>query len=141
MIAQQTAEEATALIGWLNNHGKVRKIVDKAQGEISKDRMGYVIILAYVVANLTRWTTHCVTFIRLIRVKPALQLAVMQHRGALIQAQVGVAKSTEKTRLTSEATRFCHLIENHGFWNSLEVVVGDIEPICYGTNINQKDST
>jgi hypothetical protein len=33
------------------------------------------------------------------------------------------------------------LISDHTFWNGLEHIVGDLEPICYGTNINQKDST
>ena len=80
-------------------------------------------------------------FIRLDRVKPALQLAVIQSRGAIVTAQVGAAKSTEKQRLTLEADRFCDLIGNHSFWNHLEQVIGDIEPICFGTNINQKDST
>ena len=35
----------------------------------------------------------------------------------------------------------CDLIEDLTFWHGLETVIGDIEPICYGTNINQKDST
>jgi hypothetical protein len=33
------------------------------------------------------------------------------------------------------------LIADASFWSALEDVVGDIEPICYGMNINQKDST
>jgi hypothetical protein len=35
----------------------------------------------------------------------------------------------------------CDLIADHNFWEAPEHVVGGIEPICYGTNINQKDST
>ncbi|KAJ6603978.1 hypothetical protein B0H10DRAFT_1957553 [Mycena sp. CBHHK59/15] len=33
------------------------------------------------------------------------------------------------------------LIEDSSFWSGLETVLGDLEPICLGTNINQKDST
>jgi hypothetical protein len=94
-FAQEIAESATSLIGWLNNHGKVRKMFDSAQAQISLDRRGKPLVLAYLVANLTRWTTHYITFIRLLHVQDALKLEVMQHRASLIQAQVGAAKSTE----------------------------------------------
>lgn len=33
------------------------------------------------------------------------------------------------------------MISNSLFWHGLETVIGDLEPICYATNINQKDST
>ncbi|KAJ6608550.1 hypothetical protein B0H10DRAFT_2226732 [Mycena sp. CBHHK59/15] len=37
-IAAGIAEEATALIAWINNHGKVRKLFDASQRVISMDR-------------------------------------------------------------------------------------------------------
>jgi hypothetical protein len=141
IFAAEIAESATSLIGWLNNHGKVRKMFDDAQAQISLDRTGHPVVLAYLVANLTRWTTHCIAFIRLLRVQDALKLEVMQHRSAIIKAQVGAAISTEKRCLTEDAEKHCDLIADSAFWNGLEHIVGDIEPICYGTNINQKDST
>lgn len=98
-------------------------------------------VLSYLVANMTRWTTHCIAFMRLLCVRRALTLEVMQHRNGLIQAQVLSAKSTEKQRLTEEAEMHCDIIADPTFWEGLEHVVGDIEPICFGTNINQKDST
>jgi hypothetical protein len=140
-FARGIAESATSLIGWLNNHSKVRKMFDKAQAQISLDQTGQSIVLSYLVANLTHWTTHCITFIRLFWVGDALKLEVMQHRSGLIKAQVGAATSTEKLRLTEDVEKHCDLIADHGFWEGLEHVVGDIDPICYGTNINQKDST
>jgi hypothetical protein len=114
---------------------------DEAQGQISLDRTGHSVILAYLVANMTRWTTHCIAFKRLLRVQDALKLEVMRHRSGLIKAQVGAATSSEKQCLTDDAEKHCNMIEDAGFWQGLEHVVGDIEPICYGTNINQKDST
>ncbi|KAJ7104747.1 ribonuclease H-like domain-containing protein, partial [Mycena epipterygia] len=135
------AEDATALIGWINNHGKVRKIFDESQGIISKDRAGRIIIVAYLVANITRWTTHFVAFCRIFALRQSLQLAVLQKRSAIIAAEVGAATSTEAARLTEDAERFCALIEDQTFSNGLETVLGDLEPICLGTNINQKDST
>jgi len=86
-----------------------------------------------------------VAFIRLHDVKEPLQLAVMQSRTAIIAAQVGAAKGAEAERLEAEAKRACDLIADgrdrpYSFWNGLEAVIGDIEPICYRTNINQKDS-
>ncbi|KAJ7746676.1 ribonuclease H-like domain-containing protein [Mycena metata] len=140
-VAALIAEDATALIGWINNHGRVRKIFNESQGIISLDRVGKIIILAYLVANLTCWTTHYVTFMQLFLLRQALVLAVMQKRQAIIAAQVGAAVSTEATRLREEAEKFCLLIEDVSFWSGLETVLGDLEPICLGTNINQKDST
>ncbi|KAJ7175140.1 ribonuclease H-like domain-containing protein [Mycena crocata] len=140
-FAAETAELATALIGWINNHGRVRKIFDRVQGEYSLDRLGHILILAYLVANLTRWTTHCIAFMRLFRLQDPLQLAVMQSRGAIIAAQVGAAKGAEKVAFTEEAEKFCSLIMDATFWARLESLIEDVEPICYGTNINQKDST
>ncbi|KAJ7092992.1 ribonuclease H-like domain-containing protein [Mycena belliarum] len=141
-MAAGFAEEATGLIGWINNHGKVRKIFDESQATISKDRNGgKIIVLAYLVANMTRWTTHFVAFRRLFSLRPALQLGVLQKRAAIIAAEVGAATSTEATRLEEEAIKFCTLIEDASFWSGLETVLGDLEPICLGTNINQKDST
>ncbi|KAJ7814179.1 ribonuclease H-like domain-containing protein [Mycena leptocephala] len=139
-FAAKTAEMATALIGWINNHGKVRKIFDAAQAQISKDIWGAILIVAYLVANLTRWTTHCIAFMRLFRLQRPLQLAVMQSQGAIIAAQVGAAKGADKIAFTAEATRFCAMIMEPTFWLGLESLIEDIEPICYG-NINQKDST
>ncbi|KIM72638.1 hypothetical protein PILCRDRAFT_15961 [Piloderma croceum F 1598] len=109
------------------SNGKVRKMFDASQAWISLNRTGQSVVLAYLTTNLTRWTTHCVAFIRLFRVQDALKLEVMQHRSGLIKAQ--------------DAEMHCDLIADYNFWEGLEHVVGDIEPICYRTNINQKDST
>ncbi|KIM74222.1 hypothetical protein PILCRDRAFT_14572 [Piloderma croceum F 1598] len=127
IFAAQIVESATDLIGWLNNHGKVRKMFDASQAQISLNQTGQSVVLAYLTANLTQWTTHCVAFIRLLRVQDALKLEVMQHRSGLIKAQ--------------DAEMHCDLIADYNFREGLEHVVGDIEPICYRTNINQKDST
>ncbi|KAJ7095504.1 hypothetical protein C8R44DRAFT_749063 [Mycena epipterygia] len=128
-----TAQMATALIA--------RKIFNRIQGEFTKDRFGVVLILAYLVANLARWMTHCIAFMRLFRPEEPPQLAVMAHRGAIIAAQVGAAKGAEKIAFTEEAERFCNMIMDKTFWSSLELLIEDIEPICYGTKINQKDSS
>ncbi|KAJ6619208.1 ribonuclease H-like domain-containing protein [Mycena sp. CBHHK59/15] len=81
------------------------------------------------------------TSFRLFKVRKALQLAVLTKRTAIIDAEVGATTSTEAARLPDDATKFCALIEDVSFWNGLETVLGDLEPICLGTNINQKDST
>lgn len=114
---------------------------DSTQAQISLDRISKSITLAYLVANITRWTTHCVAFIRLLHVQDALKLKVMQHRSGLIKAQVGAATYTEKQRLTEDTEKHCDLISDPQFWNGLEHVISDIKPICYRMNINQKDLT
>ncbi|KAJ7730528.1 ribonuclease H-like domain-containing protein [Mycena metata] len=136
------AEDATGLIAWINNHSKVRVIFNEAQRTIQvSNGIVKIIILAYLVANITRWTTHYVAFVRLFLLREALEFAVLQNRPAIIAAQVGAATSTEAVRLKEDAERFCGLIRDQTFWEGLETVLGDLEPICLGTNINQKDST
>jgi hypothetical protein len=129
------------LIGWLNNHGKVRKIFNLCQERVSKDRTGIVSILTYLVANLTRWTTHSIAFTRLLLLKSAIRLGAQEHRGKIIKAQVGAAKGSEATVIRQIAELHCDRLSDPHFWTALETVVGDIEPITYGTNINQADST
>ena len=114
---------------------------DKVQGQISLDRTGHSVVLAYLVANMTHWTTHCIAFMQLLRVQDALKLEVMCHRSGLIKAQVGAATSSKKQCLTDDMEKHCNMIEDAVFWQGLEHDIGYIEPICYGTNINQKDST
>ncbi|TRM63057.1 ribonuclease H-like domain-containing protein [Schizophyllum amplum] len=139
--AAEISETATGLIGWINNHGKVRMLFNKAQAECARhDATQKTPVLAFLVANITRWTTHVVAFMRLLDLKKALQVAVMLSRAAIIEAQVGAAKYAEKDRLELEANEWCNTIADPGYWNGLEDVLGDLEAICYGININQQDS-
>ncbi|KAJ6573333.1 ribonuclease H-like domain-containing protein [Mycena sp. CBHHK59/15] len=108
-FAAVIAEEATELIAWINNHSR--------QGS----QWGIIIVLAYLVANLTRWTTHFVAFMRIFILRQALQLAVLQNRTAIIEAEVGAATSTEGERLREDAERMCARIEDTGFWHGLEM--------------------
>jgi hypothetical protein len=39
---------------------------NEAQKQISLDADGKEKVVAYVVANMTRWTTHCIAFIRIL---------------------------------------------------------------------------
>lgn len=138
--AQEIAKNATSFIGWINNHSKVRVMFNRAQADITFDCTQKSTVLSYLVANLTHWTTHCIAFMRLLRVCDALKLEVMRHCGGLIAAQVGMAKYSDKEQLTEDTEKHCNIIKDPAFWNGLEHVVEDIEPICYATNINQKDS-
>ncbi|KAJ6543312.1 hypothetical protein B0H10DRAFT_1970455 [Mycena sp. CBHHK59/15] len=140
-MAAAIAEDATGLIAWLNNHSKVRKIFDTSQKIVSMQNLGRYIILAYLIANLTCWTTHDVAFARLFFLKEPLQFAVYTRRKDIIEAQVGATVSTEGECLHVDAEKYCALIKDEVFWHGLKTVLGDLEPICLGTNINQKDST
>ena len=139
-MAQDIAGQATDLIGWINHHGKVQKIFDSAQKAVSLNQVNRELVLTYLVANLTCWTTHSTTFTQLYDVQDALKLAVMQHHSAIIQAQVRAAKSSEARHLTGDADIHIKIIQDHTFWAGLEQVISDIEPICYVTNINQTDA-
>lgn len=72
---------------------------------------------------------------------PLCQAAILQHN-AIVEAQVGTEKNQkEKCQLTTSANTHCDLIKGSEFWQGLQTVVEDLEPICYGTNINQSDKT
>ena len=139
-VAQEIVEQASNLIGWINSHGKVQKIFDSAQWQISWDQLNRELVLAYLIANLTQWTTHSTAFTRLFNIWDALQLAVIQHHSGIVQAQVGAAKSSEARHLTEDADMHIKIIQDCTFWDGLEQVIGDIKPICYATNINQTNS-
>lgn len=96
--------------------------------------------LSYLVANLTRWTTHFIAFTRLLALKGSLRHAVFHHQLAIIAAQVGAEKNTRKVDKLCEAdSSQCDMIDDRRFWEDLQTIVDDIEPICLATNINQKD--
>jgi hypothetical protein len=125
------------VIGWLLNHQRVRAIFDEAQ--MTKNDG---VVLVYLVANLTRWTTHFLAFRRLLDLKAPLRQAVILSRDEIISAQVGAEKNRKaREKLTEDANKNCDRIERTEFWTALNTIVDDIEPICYGTNINQSNST
>jgi hypothetical protein len=127
---------ATVLIGWILSHDRVRKIFDAAQ--YAKN----FVVLVYLVANLTRWTTHYLAFRRMLLLKAPLRHAAYLQREEIIAAQVGAEKNAKaKAKMTAMANEQCDVIESNNFWTGLETLVDDIEPICYATNINQADRT
>ncbi|KAJ7237891.1 ribonuclease H-like domain-containing protein [Mycena haematopus] len=134
--AADVAEQATDLIHWIIGHDRVRKIFDDAQFEKNFK------IVAYLLANLTRWTTHYLAFQRLLHLKTPLRYAAFLYRNEIIAAQVGAEKNRKAVdKMADAATAQIDLIESNEFWTSLQTVVDDIEPLCYATNINQSDRT
>ncbi|KAF8993152.1 ribonuclease H-like domain-containing protein [Cyathus striatus] len=134
--AAATAEEATDLIGWILLHGRIRSLFNEAQAEIPPGR-----ILSFLVANMTRWTTHFVAFDRLYELKNAIRRAVLLNRADIVAAQVGAENNRrKKDKLESEAMLYCDLIDDIAFWRRLKIVIDDLEPICLGTNLNQSDA-
>ncbi|KAJ3967616.1 hypothetical protein EV361DRAFT_953074, partial [Lentinula raphanica] len=132
--AEQISERATELIGWINNHGRVRAIFNKVQNEQTKQ------VKSYLVANATRWTTHLVAFLRLVELKQSLRTAAVTKRDDIISAHVGAEKNTMTAlALCTAAEEQIEVIESADFWRQLAVVVEDFEPIAYVTNICQGD--
>ncbi|KAJ7190622.1 ribonuclease H-like domain-containing protein [Mycena pura] len=141
-FALDIAEEVIQIVNWINNHDKVRDIFDRAQESVSADEnQGRVIVLSYFTANLTRWTTHATSFLRVLRLKRALTQAAIINEVTIVKAQVGAAKSTEKVRLEEEArSMIARIVDRENrFWPGVETVIADLEPICFGMNINQQD--
>jgi hypothetical protein len=135
--AAEIAEEATDLIGWILNHGKVRSIFTEIQTEI------FGKVLTFLVANLTCWGTHFITFDHLGDLKDSLRRGVISRREDIISAQVGAEKNCQKNKkkkLEDDAIAHCELIDDGGFWRRLKAVIDDLEPICLGINLNQTDA-
>ncbi|KAJ7194227.1 hypothetical protein GGX14DRAFT_576547 [Mycena pura] len=142
-FALDIAQELIEIVNWINNHDKVRDIFDRAQQSVSADEnQGRVTVLSYFTANITRWTTHATSFLRILRLKRALTQAAILNEAAIVKAQVGAAKSTEKVRLEGEArSMIARIVDRENrFWPGVETVIADLEPICFGTNINQQDN-
>ncbi|KAJ7206663.1 ribonuclease H-like domain-containing protein [Mycena pura] len=136
--AQKTAEESSALVGWINNHERVRDIFDDVQTGGDPEKTP----LAYLSGNLTRWTTHSIAFNRLIRLRAPLREAAVARDKLIIDAQVGAEKNKKKiAAMTKEAKQFIALLDDPRFWKRLQKLAEDIEPITFITNINQGDST
>ncbi|KAF7368096.1 DUF659 domain-containing protein [Mycena sanguinolenta] len=134
--AAEVAEWATDLIYWIIGHDRVRKIFDDAQ--YTKNLK----VMVYLIANVTRWTTHYLAFQRLLHLKTAIRYAAFVYRDEIIAAQVGAKKNRKAIdKMTDAATKQLDMIENTEFWASLQTLVDDIEPLCYATNINQTDKT
>ncbi|KAF8209248.1 ribonuclease H-like domain-containing protein [Mycena galopus ATCC 62051] len=135
-LGLETAEETTGLIGWINNHERVRDIFDEVQEQVNGTAV------AYIMANLTRWTTHSLSFHRLLRLKTPLRQAAILRREDIVAGQVGAEKNKKaKAKMEKEANKYCDLLDNPRFWKNLQTVADDIEPICYITNINQGEKT
>jgi len=136
--AAKTAEEATDLIGWVLNHGLVRSVFNETQAEISSPPGK---ILAFLVANMTRWNTHFIAFDRLHNLKDPMRRAVISRRQDIVAGQVGAEKNCQKRqKLEDNAIAHCELIDDGGFWHCLKSVVDDLEPIWLGLNMNQMDA-
>ena len=132
--AVETAEEATDLIGWILNHGKVQSIFNEVQVEV------FGKVLAFLVANLTGWGTHFYALDCLWDLKDPLRCGVISRREEIISAQVGAEKNCQKKqKLEDDAVAHCDLIDDGAFWRRLKIVVDDLEPICLGINMNQTD--
>lgn len=98
-------------------------------------------VVALLVANLTRWTSHLIAFARLLKLKDALRRAVISKKDEIIAAQVGAEKNRQKKqKLEDDASLHCDLIDSGDFWRRLAVVIDDLEPICLGLNMNQTDA-
>ncbi|KAJ7878122.1 hypothetical protein B0H14DRAFT_2567386 [Mycena olivaceomarginata] len=83
--AETLAEELIDFVHWLNSHDKIREIFYQRQVKVNEHGTVYV----YLVANLTRWTTHLVAFIRFRALKVPIRNAILTDRDDIIQARLG----------------------------------------------------
>lgn len=66
---------------------------------------------------------------------------MVNHRDDIIAAQVGAEKKQKQAeKLHQAAAAQCDLINDRNFWRDLEIVICDLEPICFATNCTQSNS-
>ena len=66
----------------------MRSIFNKAQAEVPPGK-----VLAFLVANMTRWTTHFIAFDRLCDLKDSMRRAVISRREDIVSCQVGAERN------------------------------------------------
>ncbi|KAJ7203635.1 ribonuclease H-like domain-containing protein [Mycena pura] len=134
--AKQLIGELIDAVVWINSHDKVRAIFDERQ------QVTYGKTLAYLLPNLTRWTTHLVAAIRFDALKVPIRAAILNERDAIVAAQVGAERNTQKRKaLEKDAEDHCNILEPNAWWDRLhKKIIPDLEHICYLTNISQSDS-
>ncbi|CAK5276915.1 unnamed protein product [Mycena citricolor] len=127
--------ELIDVVNWINSHDKVRDIFDKEQEKANGK------VLAYILPNLTRWTTHLIAAVQFEFLKAPIRAAILSRRDDIVAAQVGAETNTRKRlALEEDAISHCEMIESNGWWDRLKrSVIPDMEHICYLTNISQSD--
>ncbi|KAJ6492762.1 ribonuclease H-like domain-containing protein [Mycena vitilis] len=127
--------ELIDFVNWVNSHDKVRAIFDIKQQET------FGKTLAYLLPNLTRWTTHLVAAIRFDFLKSPIRAAILNNRDDIVKAQVGAETNVRKRKaLEEDAIAHCEMVEANAWWDKLHrSVIPDLEHICYLTNISQSD--
>ncbi|KAK6991472.1 hypothetical protein R3P38DRAFT_3227650 [Favolaschia claudopus] len=136
---------AAGAIGWINRHEAVRDVFDETQQQLTSRQPGEKsgkAALTYLSANLTRWTTHTISWHRQLALKTSLRNAAINRQQDIVSAQVGAEKNKMKVAaMTKEANKYCDLLDDPQYWKRLQTIAEDVEPITFITNINQGDTT
>ncbi|KAJ3979012.1 hypothetical protein F5890DRAFT_1645677 [Lentinula detonsa] len=132
--AMELMEELIDFVNWVNSHDKVREIIDGVQKELTGK------VLVYLVANLTRWTTHHTASAQVDELKEPIRAAVYNKRTQLIAAQVGAATGRAAAELREAAEHQLDTVEPNSWWQKLDRMLDDTRHICYTINISQSDT-
>ncbi|KAJ3780334.1 hypothetical protein GGU10DRAFT_417050 [Lentinula aff. detonsa] len=132
--AMELMEELIDFVNWVNSHDKVREIIDGVQKELTGK------VLVYLVANLTRWTTHHTASARVDELKEPIRAAVYNKHTQLIAAQVGAATGRAAAELREAAEHQLDTVEPNSWWQKLDRMLDDTRHICYTINISQSDT-
>ncbi|KAJ3712352.1 hypothetical protein DFJ43DRAFT_1008518, partial [Lentinula guzmanii] len=132
--AMELMEELIDFVNWVNSHDKVREII----GGVQKELTGKVLV--YLVANLTRWTTHHTASAQVDELKEPICAAVYNKRTQLIAAQVGAATGRAAAELREAAEHQLDTVEPNSWWQKLDRMLDDTRHICYTINISQSDT-
>ncbi|KAH8101722.1 ribonuclease H-like domain-containing protein [Cristinia sonorae] len=122
-------DAATEVIKWFNNHSYALGLL-RSQQLLATGKS-----LVLFLPVLTRWTSHYLAVQRLLALRGFLEACIALHKETLIS----VAGKTRNAR--EHATKIIEYVKNPVFWESLEKVKRDLQPLAVAANLMQGSST
>ncbi|KAI0073823.1 hypothetical protein K474DRAFT_1700112 [Panus rudis PR-1116 ss-1] len=124
------AKVANDFITWLRSKTQLIAVLKVTQEAINPGKKG----LSVLRAVLTRWTTHYLTYRRLLVLKLPLQ-TLLENDSQLPPEQQCVVIGDCQARLKAES--MVKVIKDPQFWAALERMKMHLEPLAIASNISQ----
>jgi hypothetical protein len=102
-----TMDDAMEVIKWFNNHTYALGLFQKEQ--LMRNNK----VLALILGNLTRWSTHYVSGNRLVELKKPMQTCILNHESELLSA------AGSKPEQKQVAQGIIDTVQKTAFWEIL----------------------
>ncbi|KAJ7231957.1 ribonuclease H-like domain-containing protein [Mycena rebaudengoi] len=119
------AKLAVEIIKWFNNHGTALDLLRAAE------LTTFGRWLALILPVLTRWVSQYCALRRLIKLKRAVLICIIQHEERLL---VCAGRKDEQMATAAHIIETC---KDDDFWKNIERITTHIEPLAIASNILQ----